>query len=135
MKTGFKKLDKMLGGGINEGEVTIIAGRPAKYKKTLAFNIACSFAKDFYRTMIFSTNLSKTLVQERINKICGNSDINNTEKVNIESYIGINDCSYLTPSNSSPLNSLIISYSLSPKTFSARSLAKMYTSSPTLASQ
>ena len=33
MKTGFKKLDKMLGGGINEGEVTIIAGRPAKYKK------------------------------------------------------------------------------------------------------
>lgn len=97
MKTGFKKLDKILGGGINEGEVTIIAGRPAKYKKTLAFNIACSFAKDFYRTMIFSTNLSKTLVQERINKICGNSDINNAEKVNIESYIGINDCSYLTP--------------------------------------
>lgn len=97
MKTGFKKLDKMLGGGINKGEVTIIAGRPAKYKKTLAFNIAYGFAKDFYSTMIFSTNLSKKLVQERINKICGNSDINNTEKVNIESYIGINDCSYLTP--------------------------------------
>lgn len=63
----------------------------------MAFNIAYSFAEDFYSTMIFSTNLSKKPVQEKINKICGNSDINNTEKGNIESNIGINDCSYLTP--------------------------------------
>ncbi len=97
MKTGFKKLDKMLGGGINKGEVTIIAGRPSKYKKTLAFNIAYGFAKDFYKTMIFSTNLSKKLIQERIDKICENGDTNNAEEFNIEDYIGINDCSYLTP--------------------------------------
>lgn len=97
MKTGFKILDKMLGGGINKGKVTIIAGRPAKYKKTLAFNIAYGFAKVFYRTMIFSTNLSKKLIQERIDKICENGNTNNAEKLNIEDYIGINDCSCLTP--------------------------------------
>jgi len=97
METGFNKLDKILGGGINKGEITVIAGRPAKYKKTLALNIACSLAKDYYSTMIFSTVLSKRLIQERINKIFENSNTNNNEKINIEDYIGINDCSYLTP--------------------------------------
>ena len=99
MKTGYKRLDKLLGGGLKKGEVTIIAGRPAMFKRTLALNIAHGLANSFYKTLIFSTQYSEKIISDKINKMCENELIG-SERATIktkEMFI-INDHSYLTPS-------------------------------------
>lgn len=97
MKTGYRRLDKMLGGGIKKGEVTIIAGRPGMYKKTFALNIASGLAKNFNKTMFFSTYLSEKLIKERINKICEDESADDGKLIKLKDLFVINDSSYLTP--------------------------------------
>ena len=91
MKTGYKKLDKALGGGLKKGEVTIIAGRPGMCKQEFALNIAVNLARSSLKTMIFSNKCSETMIKDGITKICGKRNIN------IKDLLLINDSSYLTP--------------------------------------
>ena len=99
MKTGYKRLDKLLGGGLKKGEVTIIAGRPSMFKRTLALNIAYGLAGNFYKTLIFSTQYSEKIISDTINKICANETIGADRVViKVRDMFAINDHSYLTPS-------------------------------------
>lgn len=95
MEICYKKLDKTLG-GLQKGEVTIIAGRPSMCKKTLALNIACNLTNDFNHILVFSTFERKNCVEEKIQKIL-RTDKDDID-LEIDKNMFINDCPYLTPS-------------------------------------
>ena len=66
VKTGFKRLDRMLG-GLRPGTLNILAARPGMGKTALAINIAVN-AAEFYKTNvnIFSLEMSKSEIAARI---------------------------------------------------------------------
>lgn len=62
--TGFTVLDQTLG-GLKNGEVYVIAGRPAMGKTTLASNIAANFARNGSTTIYFSLEQPATDMAKR----------------------------------------------------------------------
>ena len=57
-KTGFNNLDKTIG-GMRQGEMIVLSGRPSSGKTTLALNIACSVARKYLVPVLF-VNLEMT---------------------------------------------------------------------------
>lgn len=68
ISTGYIDLDKMLNGGAGEGEVIIIAGRPAMGKTGLALNIALNLSINLKEkaTLIYSLEMTKKSLADRI---------------------------------------------------------------------
>lgn len=62
--TGFKKLDKALG-GLNEGDLMFIAARPSMGKTAFVLNIASNVSKEG-RVAIFSLEMTKEQLTSRI---------------------------------------------------------------------
>ncbi|HUY36708.1 MAG TPA: replicative DNA helicase [Pirellulales bacterium] len=74
MPTGFTDLDRLTG-GLHEGELVIIAGRPSMGKTALATNIADQVAIVGGRTTLFvSLEMSRLELAERL--LCGHGRIN-----------------------------------------------------------
>lgn len=65
MPTGFDKFD-MMTGGQRPGEITIIAGRPSDGKSTLTTQIAYNMATEGRRVLIFPTELSASVVYDKM---------------------------------------------------------------------
>jgi replicative DNA helicase len=55
IKTGINKLDKVIS-GMTRGEITIIAGRPANGKTTVAANIARNLVMSGYKVAMFNSH-------------------------------------------------------------------------------
>ncbi len=67
IETGFIDLDKILGGGFQRSDLTILAARPSLGKTSLALNIAQHAAvKHGARVAIFSLEMSKEQVVQRL---------------------------------------------------------------------
>jgi replicative DNA helicase len=65
--TGFAQLDKLLGGGIRKGELTILGARPAQGKTALALQIAsCVVLNAGESVLFFSSQLSRHTVMQRL---------------------------------------------------------------------
>ena len=73
LNTGFHALDKKI--SIRQGELIIIAGRPSMGKTALALNIATNISKQQKNVVIFSLEMGKDLIAERI--LSAESNINN----------------------------------------------------------
>jgi replicative DNA helicase len=75
IKTGFKGLDNILGGGLKRGEVVFVASRPGVGKTALALNILSNIARDGGSCALFSLDSAqcdtadnyKNLAVNRIN--------------------------------------------------------------------
>jgi replicative DNA helicase len=65
LKTGFTQLDKQLG-GVEDGDLVVIAGRPGMGKTALAVNMADRAAKRGERTAIFSLEMRQDQLMQRI---------------------------------------------------------------------
>jgi replicative DNA helicase len=65
--TGFTKIDKILGGGLQRGDLVVVASRPSMGKTSLALSIAHKAAKKFkQRVVIFSLEMSAEQVVQRL---------------------------------------------------------------------
>lgn len=74
VSTGYKELNDMLG-GLQFGDMIIVAGRPSMGKTSLALNIAEHIGADEDRpVVIFSLEMSKQQLTERF--LCSRSEIN-----------------------------------------------------------
>lgn len=63
--TGYIDLDHALCGGINPGELVIVAGRPAMGKSAFAMTIALNMAKAGLPSLIFSLEMPKEQIASR----------------------------------------------------------------------
>ncbi|MBW4607734.1 MAG: replicative DNA helicase [Hassallia sp. WJT32-NPBG1] len=71
---GFYDLDALMSGGINRGELVILAGRPSMGKSSLAAQIAFNVAQLQNRTVVlFSLEMSKTQIAMRM--LCAETNI------------------------------------------------------------
>jgi replicative DNA helicase len=70
--TGFDELDKATS-GLQPRDLIIIAGRPGMGKTSLALNIAENAAKNSFRTAVFSIEMSKKLIVNRL--LCSEGEI------------------------------------------------------------
>ena len=68
--TGFSKLDEMLG-GLNKGNLIILAARPAMGKTAIALNIAVNAQKEGKNVMLLSLEMTKNEVFDRYVSITG----------------------------------------------------------------
>jgi replicative DNA helicase len=66
IQTQYYELDALLGGGLEPGEVIIIAGRPAMGKSAFAASIAFSVSRQCRHTLIFSLEMPATLIAKRL---------------------------------------------------------------------
>lgn len=64
--TGFHELDRALCGGLRNGNLVVIAGRPGMGKTTLAVNIAKAFAKNEIPASVFSMEMSEQELTDRL---------------------------------------------------------------------
>ena len=64
IKTGISKLDRVIS-GMTRGEITIIAGRPANGKTTVAANIARNLVSSGYKTMIINREMPNTEMMKK----------------------------------------------------------------------
>lgn len=64
--TGFVDLDRALCGGLRNGNLVIVAGRPGMGKTTLAVNIAKAFAKNAIPASVFSMEMSEQELTDRL---------------------------------------------------------------------
>lgn len=81
--TGFKKLDAYLGGGLQNSDLILIAGRPGDGKTSLAMNIAknAAFAKNLkadartpnYSVAVFSLEMSSAQLVRRM--LCSDANV------------------------------------------------------------
>ncbi|MGI8503371.1 MAG: replicative DNA helicase [Hassallia sp.] len=72
--TGFYDLDELLSGGINRGDLVIIAGRPSMGKSAIAAQIAFNVAQLQNRTVVlFSLEMSKIQIAMRM--LCAEANI------------------------------------------------------------
>lgn len=80
LKTGFYDLDKITG-GLQDGEVTIIAARPSMGKSALAFNIASNVAIDEQKSvLITSLEMGRSECVERM--LCSLARVNSSNVKN-----------------------------------------------------
>lgn len=67
MKTGFPELDQAIGGfGVKKGKVYSIGGLSGMGKTTFAVNMITNFAKNNYKTLFFSYEMSEADIQYKI---------------------------------------------------------------------
>lgn len=67
VQTGIRDLDRLLGGGLEPGEVTVVCGRPGHGKTLLALQIARHAAlKQRKHALVFSLEMSKKLLMQRL---------------------------------------------------------------------
>ena len=64
IKTGITKFDKVIS-GMTRGEITIIAGRPANGKTTVAANIARNLVMSGYRVAMFNREMPNTEMMKK----------------------------------------------------------------------
>ena len=64
IKTGISKFDKVIS-GMTRGEITIIAGRPANGKTTVADNIARNLVMSGYRVAMFNREMPNTEMMKK----------------------------------------------------------------------
>ena len=64
IKTGISKFDKVIS-GMTRGEITIIAGRPANGKTTVAANIARNLVMSGYRVAMFNREMPNTEMMKK----------------------------------------------------------------------
>lgn len=72
VKTNFYALDKVIG-GLNKGDIAILAARPAMGKTAFAFNIGVNVAEQEKSVAVFSLEMPKRQLAERM--ICGMANI------------------------------------------------------------
>ncbi len=73
LATGILGLDDLLS-GIHPGELTVLAGRPSTGKSALAFNTACYASSSGHPIGIFSLEMSRQAILERM--LCSEGRIN-----------------------------------------------------------
>ena len=67
LSSGFKTLDKLLGGGLHKKELTILGARPAQGKTSLSLQIASRVALRAHEAvLLFSSELSRHAVMGRM---------------------------------------------------------------------
>ena len=66
VQTGFRGIDRQLGGGMQPSDMIVIAARPSLGKSSLAFNIARAAAGEGYRVGIFSLEMSRDQIALRM---------------------------------------------------------------------
>lgn len=69
--TGFADLDKRLGGGLAEGNLVIIAGRPAMGKTTIALQIAHAVAESGFPALVCSQEMQAEQLIDRVVSFSG----------------------------------------------------------------
>ena len=83
-KTGYSKLDDLLGGGLNEGNLYFIAGRPSMGKTSFAINIVNNLPRDEKKPVIFfSIETSEDILLNRFGSLITGVDSYNVRKGNI----------------------------------------------------
>ena len=75
VKTGFRKLDNMLG-GLRPGSLNILAARPGMGKTALAINIASNVAANGIPVAVFSLEMSKEEIGNRLLSSCMDKPVN-----------------------------------------------------------
>ena len=75
VKLGFDRLDKMLG-GLRPGSLNILAARPAMGKTALAINMAANVAANQNPVAIFSLEMSKQEIAQRLMSSSMNKSVN-----------------------------------------------------------
>lgn len=65
ISTGFADLDKRLGGGLAEGSLVIIAGRPAMGKTSIALQVAYNVADQGHAALVCSQEMQDTQLIDR----------------------------------------------------------------------
>lgn len=65
ISTGFPDLDKRLGGGLAEGSLVIIAGRPAMGKTSIALQVAYNVADQGHTALVCSQEMQDTQLIDR----------------------------------------------------------------------
>ena len=68
IKSGLNRLDKKLNGGFRKDSLAVIAGRPGMGKTAFALQIAGNITKNGYNVILFSLEMSKDTVLERMAK-------------------------------------------------------------------
>ena len=68
IKSDLNRLDKMLNGGFRKGALSVIAGRPGMGKTAFALQIAGNISKNGNNVILFSLEMSKDTVLERMAK-------------------------------------------------------------------
>lgn len=77
--TGYAPLDTMLRGGLHEGEMCVLAGRPSHGKSALALNIGYRAAKRGTPVIVFSLEMSKESIVNRLLGIHGGVNMRNIQ--------------------------------------------------------
>lgn len=73
LSTGYKRFDELTG-GLHEGELIVLAGRPSMGKTALALNIAHHVAEKYKKAaVIFSLEMSKEALIERL--VCASARV------------------------------------------------------------
>lgn len=75
LKIGFKEIDKAIG-GFDNGDVTIIAARPAVGKSAFTLQIIRKFGKDGVKTGYFNLEMAKKQIYERSIASASGIDLN-----------------------------------------------------------
>lgn len=75
LKIGLKEVDKAIG-GFDEGDVTIIAARPAVGKSAFALQIIRKFGRDGVKTGYFNLEMAKKQIYERAIASASGIDLN-----------------------------------------------------------
>ncbi len=73
-QTGFQGVDAKLG-GMPDGSMIIVAGRPASGKTTISINICCNFARRGQPAIIFSLEMTRDQIVDKM--ICYLAKVNN----------------------------------------------------------
>ena len=66
VQTGFRRIDELLGNGMQRSDMIVVAARPSLGKSTLAFNIARAAAESGNRVGIFSLEMSRDQIALRL---------------------------------------------------------------------
>lgn len=65
ISTGYRKLDKALGGGVYRGELVVVGGRPGMGKTALMLTLALQMARKGTRVHFISLEMSKSNLMDR----------------------------------------------------------------------
>lgn len=83
IKTGFKKLDYLLN-GLHKSDLIILAARPAVGKTSFAMNIVENIALQGYSCAVFSLEMGREQITERLLCSIANVSMENTKRGKIE---------------------------------------------------
>lgn len=73
LPTGFAQIDSMIY-GFRKSELIIVGGRPAMGKSTLGLNLAYNMARDGKKVLLFSLEMAKKELHQRLVKLITNID-------------------------------------------------------------